>query len=245
VNTLLHGSLVIARSGPILALYAALLVGWGNLTSIALGPTAALPGGSAEFALAGAILVAVSLTVARALGLDRRALGLRGDHARGAATGALLGAAAASAGVVALRLIAPLVVGGRVDYAPVNAVTGPALLWHIAVWLPLGVIVPEEIAFRGVLFGALIRRNSTADAILAAAIAFGLWHVSIVYVTIQSTTVASTQWEAAAFAIALTAIGAGGAIFAWLRLRTGTIATTIATHWSFNVLLLFGLWWTR
>lgn len=244
MNTLLHGSLVIARGGPVLALYAVLLVGWGNLTSIALGPTAALPGGSAEFALAGAILVALSLLAARGLGLDPRALGLRGDHMRGAATGALLGAAVAAAGVVAIRALAPLLVGGRVDYAPLTAVSGLTLLWQCAVWLPLAVILPEEIAFRGVLLGGLVRRSRPADAILAAAVAFGLWHVSIVFTTIQNTTVASTQWEAAAFAIALTAIGVGGAAFAWLRLRTGTLATTIAAHWVFNIVVLVGLWVT-
>jgi membrane protease YdiL (CAAX protease family) len=34
-------------------------------------------------------------------------------------------------------------------------------------------------------------------------------------------------------------------LLAWLRLRTGTLATTIAAHWAFNAVVLVGLWSTR
>ena len=33
----------------------------------------------------------------------------------------------------------------------------------------------------------------------------------------------------------------GGAAFTWLRLRTGSLATTIGLHWAFNAVILAGL----
>jgi membrane protease YdiL (CAAX protease family) len=233
------------RRGLLLWTFAALVVVWGNVTSLALASTSVLPGGSGQYAIAGLALVAVALVVARGLGLGADELGLRGPHLRGAALGTALGGGVALGGIAALRFVAPLLVGQPVAYAPLAAVGGADLVRHLAVLLPLGVVIPEEVAFRGVLVGELARVVDRRATIALAAVAFALWHSWIVLATIGETTLQGTAWTLVGIAGALAVVAAGGALFAWLRLRTGTLATTIAAHWSFNVVVLVGLWATR
>src|SRR2546422_11543311 len=67
--------------------FAAFLVLWGNFLHPLIGSSAVLPGGSRQFALAGAVLIGVSVIPARIIGLSRACLGLTGaGPPRGAAT---------------------------------------------------------------------------------------------------------------------------------------------------------------
>lgn len=236
----------LSRGGALVGAYAALLVAWGNAKTVLLEPTATLPGGSAALVLAGAALVALSLAVARAAGLGAADMGLRRGALRGAAMGAALGIVMSVLGVAALRIVVPLVVGHSIDYAPLGRVSGSELAVHVAVLLPLSVVVPEEIAFRGVLLGALTRTIGLRAAIATSAGAFALWHGAIVLGTIGDTTLgAASPWTPIAIASAIVVVAAAGAIFAWLRIATGSLVTTIAAHWAFNVIVLVGLWWAR
>jgi CAAX protease family protein len=228
-------------------IYAALLVLWGNATSSLLGGTSVLPGGSVEFVIAGAALIAISIAFARALGLDAAAVGLgRVGFARGAAVGAGLGSAGATMAVGALRLIAPAIVGQQVEYAPLAQVTEIELARHVALLLPLGTVIPEEVAFRGVLLGGLLRRMRQRDALIISGAAFALWHLGVAIMTVDDTTLGSpSPWFAVAIVIALAVVLLGGSALAWIRLRTRSLATTIALHWVFNAGLLLGLSYTR
>src|SRR5438445_311765 len=128
---------------------------------------AELPGGSWQFVVAGAALVAFSLVAARALRLDDSALGLRRDGAlRGVAVGATLGAVIAAAGVAVMRLVAPVVVGQPVVYEPLSRVAAGDLTPHIAFFLPFGAVIPEEVAFRGTLLGGLLGRYGVRFAVM-------------------------------------------------------------------------------
>jgi len=224
-------------------IFVALLVGWGNAGSSLLGGTAQLPGGSLAYAITGVTLVAVSLAIARRAHLDRDAIGLGPGWLRGAAIGASGGAAIAIAGIFALQL-APIIVGGPVVYDPLRDVTEADLVRHIVFFLPLGAVLPEEIAFRGTLVG-LLRVGGAPAAVLGSAAAFALWHAAVAVVTVGATTVgAPSPWFLPAIVGALAVVFAGGVGLAWLRLWTGTLATTIAAHWVFNATLLVGLWAT-
>lgn len=232
-------------NAPVLA-FGALLVAWGNASSTFLGASAVLPGGSGPYVISGVALAAVSLAAARALRLDAAALGLRGRALRGATTGLALGGIAALIGVAALRLVAPLIVGQAVDYAPLARVAAPELLWHVALLLPLGVVLPEELAFRGVLLGAIARGRDARSAVVLSSLLFALWHGTVVFATVADTTLGPVSlWSPVAIAGALGVVAAGGAVLAVLRLLTGTLATTVAAHWTFNVVVLIGLWATR
>lgn len=223
-------------------IFVALLVGWGNAGASLLGGNAQLPGGSLAYAAAGVTLTLTSLAIARRAGLDFAAIGLRSAAwPRGAAIGLASGAAIAILGIVGLQL-ASLIVGAPVMYDPLRDVTQAELVRHILFFLPLGVVLPEEVAFRGTLVG-LLRRGGVRAALLGSATAFALWHAAIAVVTVGETTVAApSPWFMPAIAGALAVVFIGGVVLAWLRLWTGTLATTIAAHWSFNATLLAGLW---
>ncbi len=223
-------------------LYAAVLVVWGNLASALLGPSARLPGGSWAFVMSGAALIGVSLLFARATGLDRGALGLASAGVRGAAMAAAAAAVVALVAVALLRWVVPAIVGVELDYVPLARVTPIELGLHVMFFLPLGAVVPEELAFRGVLLGALTRGPGMRTGVAVSAAAFALWHAAVVVVTIGETTLGpASSWSVAAVIGGLIVVFGGGVVFALVRLRLGTLASAIAAHWAFNALVLLGL----
>jgi membrane protease YdiL (CAAX protease family) len=224
-------------------LFGVLLVVWGNLLHRLIGQTAALPGGSLEFVIAGAALIAVSVLAARSLGLDASALGLAPPGAlRGIGIGVVAGGAVALVAVAATRLM-PLVLGAPLVYGPLVSVPSDRLAVHIALFLPLGAVVPEEIAFRGTLLAGLLRRMGVRAAIVASALTFALWHGFVAIVTVADSTLGQTPaWWIIGIAAALVVLFVGGVIMAGLRVATGTLATSIAAHWIFNAVILVGLW---
>jgi len=225
-------------------LFAGFLVLWGIVLHPLVGATATLPGGSGEFIAAGAALAGISFAVARALGLNAAGLGIRRQGAlRGAAIGALSAGAIALVDVAALRL-APSVIGQPVGYAPLARVSADELGRHVALYLPLGAVIPEEIAFRGVLLGGLLARYRVRTAVTVSAIAFALWHGAVAWSTVANTTM-PVVLIVPAFAAALVVVFVGGVIMAALRLATGTLATSIVAHWVFNAVVLIGLWTDR
>lgn len=221
-------------------LFAVALVLWGNVVSAILGPTAQLPGGSWPFVLSGALLIGATLLWSRRAALAPRELGLVFD---GALTGSALGLAAALSialpAVALLRSGFPL--GQPIAYGPLAGVDDRALALHVALFLPLGAVLPEELAFRGALLGALLRRSGAVSAAVGSAVAFACWHVGVIFVTVRDTPLASSPLFPLAIAAALAVVFVGGLLFAALRLRTGTLASTIALHWAFNAAVLVGL----
>ena len=224
--------------------FAVLLVVWGNLLHPFLGSTAVLPGGSWQFVLAGAALVGVSVVAARAIGLDAAALGVRHAGAfRGALIGASVAGVIAAVDVLVLRL-APSIIGQPVGYTPLERVSADELGRHIALYLPLGAVIPEEVAFRGTLLGGLLPRYGVRAAVTASAVVFAHWHGTVAVFTVMSTTM-PVVLVIPAIAGALVVVFVGGVIMAGLRLATGSLATSIAAHWVFNAVILIGLWTVR
>jgi membrane protease YdiL (CAAX protease family) len=222
-------------------IFVALLVGWGNLGTSLLAPTTLLPGGSVAYVLAGIVLCAVSVLAAWRGGVDRASFGLGRSRAwRTAGLGLLAGTVVAALGAAALQ-VAPLITGVPLTYDPLVGLSAAALAVHIAVLLPLATVLPEEVAFRGALFGLLARRGARA-AVVGSAGAFALWHGAVALATVERTTLAGTPWAGPAVAGALALVFVGGIVLAWLRLATGALAATIAAHWSFNATLLVALW---
>ena len=226
-------------------LFAILLVLWGNLLHPLIGSTAILPGGSWQFVLAGAALVAVSILAARAIGLDAAALGLgRAGALRGALVGAFAGAFIATTAVAIMRGVVPALIGQPVIYEPLSRVAAGDLYTHIAFFLPFGAVIPEEIAFRGTLLGGLLARYSVRAAVTASAIAFALWHGTVAFFTVMNTTM-PVVLIIPAIAGAFVVLFVGGVTMASLRLTTGSLLTSIAAHWAFNAIILVGLRYQR
>ena len=86
------------------------------------------------------------------------------------------GVASAAAVVVgyALALAVPAVRESLTQDADPS--TSRALVTAFLV-IPLATVIPEELAFRGLLWGLLRRQHGTTTATLVSSLLFGLWHV--------------------------------------------------------------------
>src|ERR1700755_1794141 len=106
--------------------------------------------------------------------------------------------------------------------------------------IPLQTVIPEELAFRGVLHGALSRAWGFRGVALAGSLLFGLWHVAT-SLGLTSSNVGLTRVFGGGFfgmlagvTMAVVATGAAGFVFSWLRRRSGSLIAPIALHWSLN-----------
>lgn len=187
----------------------------------------------------GPVCAALLLAIARGAGLSWRELGLGpGTWRRGFTwAGVEIGAVAV---VIAVGAALPLTRHAfrdtryRLDY-------GSALLTAL-VLIPVGTVLLEEIAFRGVLWGLLRRVRGTATATIVSSLLFGLWHV------LPSLGLA-TDNEAIGGAVGrgrsaqvLTVLGTvafttlAGVVFCELRRRSGSILASAGLHWATNAL---------
>jgi membrane protease YdiL (CAAX protease family) len=106
--------------------------------------------------------------------------------------------------------------------------------------IPLQTVIPEELAFRGVLHGALNRAWGFRGVALVGSLLFGLWHVAT-SLGLTSSNVGFTRLFGggivgmlAGVTLAVLATGAAGFVFSWLRRRSGSLIAPIALHWSLN-----------
>lgn len=106
--------------------------------------------------------------------------------------------------------------------------------------IPLQTVIPEELAFRGALHGALHRAWGFRGVAAAGSLLFGLWHVAT-SLGLTSSNVGFTRLFGGGFVgmlagvtLAVLATGAAGFVFSWLRRRSGSLIAPIALHWSLN-----------
>ncbi|MCV7274758.1 CPBP family intramembrane glutamic endopeptidase [Mycolicibacter arupensis] len=106
--------------------------------------------------------------------------------------------------------------------------------------IPLQTVIPEELAFRGALHGALHRAWGFRGVAAAGSLLFGLWHVAT-SLGLTSSNVGFTRVFGGGFlgmlagvTLAVLATGAAGFVFSWLRRRSGSLIAPIALHWSLN-----------
>ena len=212
--------------------FALLLVVWGNAVNYFVQPM--LPGGNWAAIAWGAALVALSLVVARRLRAD---VGARAGDLRVALAAGAVGLTAAAVGVVVLR-VGPIV--GPVAYRPLFTATDRDLAIHIAFFLPLAAVIPEEVAFRGALLGAYLR-TGVRRGVIVASVAFTLWHAVVFYLTLLQTSLAESALAWLAATGALLFLFLAGVALALLRIRAGSLIAPIAAHWAFDAAVLIGL----
>jgi len=104
--------------------------------------------------------------------------------------------------------------------------------------IPLGTVFFEETIFRGVLLAALLRWGSRRSAVAISSVAFGLWHV-IPAMDSASRDSAIGATGAVIGTIAVTTVA--GALFAWLRLRSGSLLAPILAHTATNSFAYVGV----
>lgn len=122
----------------------------------------------------GPLAALLLLVLARMAGLTWQDLGFgRQELLRGLQFAAL--AAAAVAVVYAVAVLMPVTRGAFRD---TRYRMGPGrALYTALVAIPLGTVLFEEVAFRGVLWGLLSRDHGVLTATVVSAGLFGLWHV--------------------------------------------------------------------
>lgn len=191
-------------------------------------------------------LAAGLVGAARATGRGWKELGLApagvvGGLAWGVAAWLAVGAALAAA------LARPRTRGWlrdrRVEGLPASGLAREAL-----VRIPLGTVLLEETAFRGVLLAAVEAHRPTGQAVLASSAVFGLWHVGPSIVALRANRAAGARARRAlAVTGAVAVTGVAGVLLCLLRVRTGGLVAPVLAHWAANALGAVGAFvaWRR
>jgi membrane protease YdiL (CAAX protease family) len=115
-----------------------------------------------------------------------------------------------------------------------------AALYTSLVVIPLGTVLFEEVAFRGVLWGLLARDFGVSAATVVSACLFGLWHVLPAMDLARTHTSVRGQSVAGGRRVAITVLATivfttiAGIVFAELRRRSGSLVAPIGLHWATN-----------
>lgn len=118
-----------------------------------------------------------------------------------------------------------------------------ALLQTALVRIPIGTVVFEEIAFRGLLLGSMLRVTSTRRAVLLSSAVFGVWHIPPTIVALQRNDLApftASGWATIGAGVVVT--GLGGVLFSVLRVRSGSLLAPMLAHLATNSLGLLAAW---
>jgi membrane protease YdiL (CAAX protease family) len=181
-------------------------------------------------------LIACLVAVARAQGLTAADLGLARSSwpeglRWGAAAAALVGTAYALAYVTGpVQEALPDGEGGL----------GQAALWTVLVVIPLGTVLPEELAFRGLLLALLGRRYGLLAGTLLSSGLFGLWHVvaslggGTANATMASVVGADAAGTVVRVVVTVVFTSLAAVVLCWLRLRSGSLIAPVLAHWTVN-----------
>jgi uncharacterized protein len=204
----------------------AALLAWNNVVHL-------LPGAANAYVPLNLAASGIIVATARRCGVSWSDLGLRPDRLRsGARWGGAVAAAAAGAFVVAALVpsLRPLLDDARVRRLELGGVA-----YHALVRVPLGTVLFEEVAFRGALFGAMVRVSNPVRAAVLSSSVFGLWHVRPALGLLNANDIAPDAFArtvVVAAAVALTAVG--GLCFCLLRVRSGSLVAPIVAHVATN-----------
>jgi membrane protease YdiL (CAAX protease family) len=195
-------------------------------------------------AVPAAVVVAAVVLIAWLNGATPADLGLRRSDLR----------AGLGYGLAALALVAVIVVGGALipwtnsAYHDTRADTsGGGLVYELVVSVLLVTVVPEELAFRGLLLGSGVRLWRSLRAVLITSALFGLWHIAPTLHTIADNSATSglsgtAAGRAVAVAGAVLATFVAGVVFCWLRLRSGSLLASVIAHFATNGVALVVAW---
>ena len=182
-------------------------------------------------------IVAIALVLlVRARGLGWAELGLGREHWRSGAGYAL----AAVGLVLSVIVVGALLPWTRPMFLNDRYATLSGAVVASMIVIPLQTVIPEELAFRGVLHGALDRVWGFRGVAAGGSLLFGLWHIASSF-GLTSGNVGFTRvlgggvaGMVAGVVMAVLATGAAGFVFTWLRRRSDSLIAPIALHWSLN-----------
>jgi len=187
-----------------------------------------------------AVLLYESLRVSR-LSLSQLGLG-RANLWPSAAFGIFVAFALATV-PVAFIVVAPALTGEPIEYADVNDLSTGELMYRVAVSVPIGTALFEEIAFRGILYAKFQSLTGDRQALFYTSVVFGLWHVVITSRTVVESDVVDNPFLVPpAILVGLAGTFVGGLVFGWLRWRTRHVAGPFVVHWLTVAAMSLAVW---
>lgn len=194
---------------------------------------------------AGLALSGLLLLIGWGAGLSAGDLGIEQSTLVRATLVGLAVAAALAGGYVVATLI-PAAAAALVN-EQARSMSGRELGYETLWRIPLGTVLLEEIAFRGLLPGLLGAAPGVAwswSAVLVSSALFGFWHVipalsmSQQYAAVSA--IGTRRWLTVLGTVVVTAIaGVGFSALAWLG---HGLLTSVIAHWALNGLGLAAAW---
>jgi uncharacterized protein len=209
-----------------------------GLVLAALAVASAVDRGFGAHVAVGLGLAACLLVIARVQGLTAADLGL----ARSTWPAGLRWGTAAATLVGAAYALAYLITPVRQTLPESDGEIGRAALWAVLVVIPLGTVLPEELAFRGLALALLGRRYGVLSGTLLSSGLFGLWRIgaslgggpaNAAIVGVVGGDAAGTVTRVIATVVFTTL---GGVVLCWLRLRSNSLVAPVLAHWTVNAL---------
>jgi uncharacterized protein len=175
---------------------------------------------------------AAALSAAAASGLTAADMGFAREQWRPGrlATGLAAGAAAGWLLVAVVPAARPVL-----DDKRISSLKGRAVAYQAVVRIPIGTVLWEETAFRGVLQAGLRRVMPQTAAIVVTSAVFGIWHIRPTLQALRVNGLASDRRQATArLAAGVAATTASGVLLSWLRARSGSLAAPVLLHLATN-----------
>ncbi|MEZ5174808.1 MAG: type II CAAX endopeptidase family protein [Acidimicrobiia bacterium] len=187
-------------------------------------------------------ILGIALVISRRAGTTWTTLGLRRDRLRrGAIAGGFI------IGVVAIGIAVGIAIPATrelfMDETIVESSVG-YVLFQALVRIPIATALYEEILFRGIMFGMLVRRHTPLVAGIITSVLFGFWHILPTLDTIDSNPAGAlfTGWIGSTVAItgAIAGTAAAGIGFLFVRLYANSTLASILAHIGTNSVAMLG-----
>lgn len=153
--------------------------------------------------------------------------------------------AAALVGIVAAGYLCAAVLPftrGLFEDQRTSTLSGAEVALRVLVTVPVGTVLLEEIAFRGVLYGLVLRIRPVLTATLLSSLLFGLWHIlPSLHLTDDKPALGSLFGHSVLGAVvanigSVLFTAASGCLFCYLRHRSRSLLAPMALHWATNAL---------
>ena len=111
-----------------------------------------------------------------------------------------------------------------------------AMLYEVFIRIPLGTVLLEEVAFRGVLLGQLGSRLHWRVGLLVSSLLFGLWHVLPAWAINTVNPVLRSSGVGRPLAILGAVLGTtiAGLFMGWVRIRARSLLAPVMLHIATN-----------
>ena len=186
-----------------------------------------------------AILTAAMVLIAWATGATLDDLGLRRENVP---SGLRYGGAAFALVLAVLVLGAVIPATNSSLHDSRAAISGGHVIYNLVVTIFLCTVIPEELAFRGVLLSSARRLWGTGWAVVVTSLLFGAWHITTTLHTRSDNQSVRHTSPALVVLGAVAATASAGVIFCWLRLRSKSLVAPALAHLATNGLALVVAW---